>query len=79
MDEPALVKLAHSRRNADGEAQEASHLHGRAEQPVERLAARILEHQHGPTGVAHELQRPHRPRRVELILEFVFVGEAIEA
>ena len=64
---PALVKLADSRGNADGEAQEASHLHGCAEQPIERLAPRILEHQHDPTGVAHEAQRPHRPRPVELI------------
>jgi hypothetical protein len=29
-----------------------------------KLAARIPEHQHGPTGVAHEVQRPHRPRPV---------------
>ena len=50
VDEAALVKLAQSRGNADGEAQEASHLHRCAEQPVERLAAGILEHQHGPTA-----------------------------
>jgi hypothetical protein len=56
-----------------------SHLHRRAEQRFERLAARILEHQHGPTGVAHEVERPHCPRRLELILEFVFVGQAIKA
>ena len=79
VDEAALVELAQSRGDADGQAQEASYLHGRAEQPVERLAARILEHQHGPTGVAHELQRPHRPCPVELILQLVFVREAIEA
>ena len=79
VDEAALVELAERRRDADGEAQEASHFHGRAEQPVERLAARILEHQHGPTAFAHELQRPHRPRPVELILQPVFVSEAIEA
>jgi hypothetical protein len=66
------------RRNGDGEAQEASHLHGRAVLPVEGLAARILEHQRGPTDVAHELQRPHRPCAVELVPQFVFVGEAIE-
>jgi hypothetical protein len=33
--------------------------------PIERLAASIVEHQHGATGVA---QRLHRPRPVELIL-----------
>src|SRR6266536_2810630 len=79
VDEAALVELAQSRGNADGQAQEASHIHGRAEQPVERLTARILEHEHGRTGVAHEVQRPHRPPPVQLILQFVFVDEAIEA
>ena len=29
--------------------------------------------------VAHERQRPHRPCPVQLILQLVFVGEAIEA
>jgi hypothetical protein len=38
-----------------------------------------LEYQHGPTGVTHEVQRVHSPRAVELILQFVFVGEVIEA
>jgi hypothetical protein len=33
----------------------------------------------GPTGIAHEVQRPRRPRSVELIHQCVFVGEAIEA
>jgi hypothetical protein len=32
-----------SRGSSDGEAQEASHLHRRAEQPPERLAARIID------------------------------------
>ena len=63
---------------ADGEAQKAPHLHRRAEQPVERLAAGVLEHQHGPTALAHELQRPHRPRPVQLVLQSVFVSKAIE-
>ena len=61
------MKLAQSRGNTAAEAQEASDLHWRAEQPVERLAARILEHQEGATGVAHEVQRPRRPRPVELV------------
>ena len=79
VDEPALVQLTESVGDVDREAQEAPHLHGLAEQPAERLAARVLEHQHGPTGIAHELQRPRRPRLVELILEFVFMRESIEA
>ena len=64
VDEAAPVDIAERRRHADGEAQEASHLHRRAENPVERLAAGVLEHQHGPAMVAHKLQRPHRPGAV---------------
>ena len=79
VDEPALMKLAQSRGNSDSQAQEASYLHGPTEQTVERLAARIIEHQHGPTGVAHEGQRPRRPCPVELIFQLVFVREAIES
>ena len=78
VDEAALVDLAEGRGDRDGEAQKAPHLHGRAEQSVERLAAGVLEHQHGPTAFAHELERPHRPRPVQLILQSVFVSEAIE-
>ena len=46
---------------------------------VERLAARILEHQHGPAAFALKRQRPHRPRVVQLILQSVFVGETSKA
>jgi hypothetical protein len=45
---------------------------------MERLAPRILEHQHGPSAVARELQRSHRPRSIQLILQRVFVSKAIE-
>src|SRR5262249_43059150 len=41
----------------------ARRMRGCARPPIERLAASIVEHQHGATGVA---QRPHRPRPVEL-------------
>ena len=50
---------------------------GSAEQPVERLAAGILEQQHGPPRFAHELQRPHRPRPVQFVLQPVFVRQPI--
>ena len=78
VDEPGLVDLAQGDRDADGEVQEASHLHRRAEQPLERLAALILQHQHGPAAVADELQRPRRPGSVQLVLQSIFVGQAIE-
>ena len=72
------MDLAERGGDADGEAQEASHLHRCAEQPIERLAAGILEHQHDPAAVSHELQRSHRPRAVQFVLQSIFVSEAIE-
>ena len=73
------MKLPQSRGNSDGQAQEASYLHWPTKQTVERLVAQIIEHQHGPTGVAHEGKRPRRPCPVELIFQLVFVREAIES
>ena len=79
MDEAALVKLAQSRGNGDGEVKEASNLHRCAEQPVDRLTARILEHQHGSTGVTNELERTYCPRPVEFVLQLIFMCQAIVA
>ena len=62
MDEAAPVHLADGRDDADGEAQETSHLHRRAEETAEQLAAgMILEHQNGLTPVSQKLQRPRGP------------------
>src|SRR5208282_6386428 len=79
VDEAALVDLAQSPGNADGEATKTPHLHGRAKQPLKRLAAEVLKHQHGATAFADELQRPCRPGSVEFVLQLIFVSEAIEA
>ena len=78
MDETALVRLAKGCGDADSEAQETSRLHRRAEEVAEQFAAGILEHQDGLTAVLHKFKRPHGPRAVQLILESVFVGKAIE-
>ena len=78
VDEAAPVDLCEGRGDRDGEAQKAAHFHGRPEQPVERLAAGVLEHQHSPAAFADELQRSHRPRPVQLVLQSVFVSKATE-
>jgi hypothetical protein len=78
VDEATSVDLGEGRSDRDGEVQEAPHLHGQAEQSVQRLAAGILEHQHGPSAVANELKRTHRPRPVQLVLQFVFTSKAIK-
>jgi hypothetical protein len=80
MDKAALVELAQGHGDADSEVQEFPDPHRCVEQPIERLeVADILEHQHGSTTVAHDLEWPHRPGSVQLFLQSVFVGEAIEA
>ena len=78
VDKAALMKLAERRGHTDGQTQEASDLHGCVKLFVERLANRILKHQHGLAGYAHEVERPQCPRAVKLILQFKFVSEAIE-
>jgi hypothetical protein len=79
MDEAAPVELSQGRSDADCEAKEASHLHRRADPPIEWLAAEILENQHRPTTVTHDLQWSHRPRAVEFVLQTTFVSKAIKA
>ena len=78
VDEAAPVGLAQGAGDADREPQKAARLHRRADERRERFAARILEHQHGPAVFAHELHRPRRPGRVQLLFEFVMTGEAVE-
>ena len=68
VDQSTLVDPAQGRGDADGEAQEATHLHWGTEQSVERLAAGILEHQYGPAAFTPKLQRPQSPCTVQLVL-----------
>ena len=78
MDEAALVRLAQRGGDADGEAQEASRFHRRADQALERLAAGILEQQRRSTAFAGKCERPCRPCGVEFVPQFIFMSEAIE-
>ena len=73
-----LVEPAQSRRHADGQAQEPSHLHGWTEQPMKRLAAAIFEDQDGSLAIGLERQRPHRPRTIQHVFQAEFVDKAIE-
>ena len=78
VDEAAPVRLAQRGGDADSEAQEASRFHRRADESRKRLAAGILEQQRRSTALAGERERPCRPCGVELVPQFIFVGEAIE-
>ena len=72
------MKLAESHSDVDRQAQEVVRLQGRAEQPLEQLAARILEHQHGPTAFSDELKRTRRPCPIQFVPQFVFVSKSIQ-
>ena len=78
VDEAMLVCLPQCVDDADRKAQKAPHFHWRAKKPIERLAARILKHQYGPTGFMYEVQRPYRPRTIQFVPQRVFVSEVIE-
>jgi hypothetical protein len=78
VDEPPLMQPGDRRDETEREVQERPHRHRLTEQPLQRLATRVLQHQHGPTALADELQRPHRPRAVEFILQSIFMSKAIE-
>lgn len=53
--EATFVSAAKRSRQSDGESLEPSELHGRADEAVERLAARGLEYHRGLPAIAHEL------------------------
>src|SRR5882672_9468626 len=72
------MELPESRSDVDRQAQEVVRLQGRAEQPLERLPAGILEHQHGPAAFSDKLKRTRRPRPVQLLLQSIFVSKTIQ-
>ena len=79
VDEAALVRLAQRGDDADGEAQEASRLHRRADESLERLAAGSSSSSAVRPRSRASASGRSGPRGVELVPQFIFVGEAIEA
>src|SRR5262249_42816480 len=79
VDEAPFVQPAQRGRESYREAQDSADLHGRADQAFERLAPGIAEQQHRAPALMHKLYRPRSPRLVEVVLQRVFVSEAIEA
>ncbi len=79
MDEASAVHSADGGGNGDCEAQEAPRFQRRADQPIERLACRILEHQCDATTLAPQLEWARRPRAFQLVLQPKFVCKTIEA
>src|ERR1700723_1436661 len=73
------MKLAKSHSDVGRQAQEVDRLQGRAKQPLERLAAGILEHQHGPAAITNQLEWTHPPRAIQLLLQSIFVSKTIQS
>src|SRR5271157_79875 len=52
--------------NANSDTKELGRLHGTAEEPFQRIAARILHHKRRPPFVMHQLQWASRPSGIHL-------------
>jgi hypothetical protein len=78
VNEAALVELAHRYSDADRKMQKASHIHRRGRPQVERIVPGILKQQCDPTAFADELKRSCCPGPVQVVLQSIFVSEAIE-
>jgi hypothetical protein len=72
------VQPADGHGKRDRKAQEFRHLHRPAEQPLERFATGVGQHQHKPTLAPDELDRLRRPIAVEVSPQSEFVLEALE-
>ena len=79
MNESTSVEPAKCGRQRHGEPEKSSDLHGLADKAIEGLTSGVLDNQHRPPALAHELHWPQRPVGSEVVLEFVFVGETIDA
>jgi hypothetical protein len=73
------MNLTECCRQTNGDAQEVRQLERAAEQPIEGVAAGVLQHGHSPPRAASESQRPHRPPGIQFGREGVFVLEPVEA
>src|SRR5262252_10494461 len=69
------MEAADGPRDADRQAQERADLHRQADQPIERLAARVLEDEDGAAPVAVKPDPPNGPARSELAGHRIFVLE----
>ena len=79
VDEAPLVEPAERGRQADGDAQERRDLPGLPQEPGQRLAAGVLEHERRPPAVTHQPQGPSRPGGVQLVPQRIGVLQPREA
>ena len=72
------MRVRQGRGGIDCKAKERTDFHRLADKSLERLATGILKEEQGPTISAHKIERPDGPGCVKLILQIVFVSQAVE-
>ena len=77
MDQARCVNMGDSLGERDRQTEERPDLHRGAEQPIEQLAARVVQHQGHALPVAHERDRPDGPPRIEIRPEGVLMLEPL--
>ncbi len=73
MNKTLLMDLAKRRREPDGNGQKARQRKRSPEHPFQKIAPRVLEHEHAPPLASHDRPRPHRPRRIKIVRQRIFV------
>jgi len=63
VNEPASVELTEGARQRHRESEKSSDLHGLADKAIQGLTSDVIDNQHRPPALTHELHRPQRPNR----------------
>ena len=78
MDETSVMQTAERARERDRNSEEFRYFQRSPKQPIEGLAAGVLEHQRHAVIVAGECHRPRRPGNIKFGLQLIFVFEPLE-
>ena len=78
MNQPALMEPAQRRRHPDGNAQKLCKFQTLLQNPSERLATRVSQHQHCVLVIANQFQRKNSPRRIKAGTDRVFILEPVQ-
>jgi hypothetical protein len=77
VDQARCVNMADSLGERDRQTEEHPALQRRAEQPIEQLAAGVVQHQGHALPVAHERDQPCGPPRIEIHPQSVLMLEPL--
>jgi hypothetical protein len=75
VDKAMLMDLAKRRRQRHGNGQKARQRKRAPKHPFQQFAPDVLKHDHAPPVAARDRQGPHRPRRIKIVGQRIFVFE----